>query len=598
MYQQVFNESQINGSDPLSYTINVTGCNLKIDNQSPYALDVFQSTEQIHRINPYGFYILDNAEYTVKVNRTIKSENVQPYAFVSFETLTDTQKTTGSTAFTGTLNTNITNSTINAEITNSTLNTTIVNSQIPVTVENSQLDVNITNASIPVTGNVQATITNASIPVTGTVNATITNASMPVTGNVNATITNASMPVSGSVNIGNTPNVTITGTPNVNATIQNASIPVTGSVSANITNASIPVSGNVGITGTANVNVTGTPNVAITGTPSVNIANASVPITGNVGITSGTINANIQNASLTTNSTILNEMLSSNVLVKIYDGTASPWQIINLAPNGTQGRNCFLDNPGFFDTVIVSVKANGTGAKYGLTSNSITYYSFVPTEGGGAMAITSLTQPGTQPQYFNFICRMNTPSLIDNVNIEVQNITGSLIPSDSLIVKVYGVHSSSGSNTVPNYNAKLTYKPNATELNTTPNDGVFEKELSNNFYQVFPSGAQTGTKSWTALTNPGWKGCMLTLSVTAMGTGTIQVLIYAITKSGLTPFIFTSPAVSSTGLYTYLIYPGATGGSTTTTNCTGIVLPRQFNVRVTKSDASSWTYSLDIDLLK
>ena len=253
---------------------------------------------------------------------------------------------------------------------NNPLDVNIQNSSIEVTgnVEanvSGSVDANITNASLDVTGNVDATIqnatlnvapadgvtfdvagsvdiTNTSIAVTntsggnltvaGTVDANITNASLDVSGSVDATIQNASInvaPVSGSANF------PIEG--NVNATIQNATIevapasssanfPIAGNVDATIQNATLNVAPADGVTfdvaGTVtfpsaqdvnlSANNAGTLSVEFPSAQDVNVNNTSIAVTNASGgslTVAGTVDATIQNASIDTQSTVINEQL-------------------------------------------------------------------------------------------------------------------------------------------------------------------------------------------------------------------------------------------------------------------------------------------------
>lgn len=399
----MFTQNDLENVQDLFYKINVSACSLRLENQSPYALDIFKETEHLERVNPYSYIILPNEELTVKVNKTIKGDNKQPYSFVSFKKIyKEVKNEQGATTFTGTINANITNSKIDANITNSDINAnilnsnldvnitnatlqteiigdvqaTITNSEIQATITNPNIDVNITNSVVntktEVTNEVQATITNASIPVTGNLNANITNANIPVSGTVEANITNAvlntqtnitnqslaikneaggSLTVAGAVNIANTPQVTVAGTTNVN---------INNTPNVNISNANIPVSGNVNAT----------------------ITNASIPITGNVGITSGTINANIQNAQL--NTQLMNAMLGTNEMVQLTTGSYT-----TLSAN----ESVTIDgtfNLAYFDKFIFMVNYSAPA-----TTNFQNYYTVNTSVNNAALLQTPTETPLT-----------------------------------------------------------------------------------------------------------------------------------------------------------------------------------------------------------
>jgi hypothetical protein len=218
MYEQIFNESDLDTKPDLQLqrTINASGCSVRVDNQSKYAIDVYVGQSQFDRINPYSFLIVPNGDYTIKVNKSIVSQNVQANDYISYKTVDGEVKTdSGSTTFTGTANVagdmNVTggqidayiqgdinlapgtevNATVtgdinlapdtlvNANVTNIVeTNTTITNATVPIEAPNG-IDVNIQNASVPITGNIGIT--------SGTVNATIENAQL------NSNIVNASL---------------------------------------------------------------------------------------------------------------------------------------------------------------------------------------------------------------------------------------------------------------------------------------------------------------------------------------------------------------------------------------------------------------------
>jgi hypothetical protein len=204
MFRTIWTDEEINSSTPLQYSLSASGCKMKVQNTSKYALDVYEENEHVDRVEPYSFSVLPNKNYILKLNKTVVSENVQQVELVTVKSVGD-EVQTGSTTFTGTMNTNITNSEINANIIGD-VNAVITNSELNVNLTNSEIQANITNPNINVSGNVN---------VSNTVQTNITNANIPVSGNVNATITNASIPITGNVGISS-------GT--VNATIQNAQL--------------------------------------------------------------------------------------------------------------------------------------------------------------------------------------------------------------------------------------------------------------------------------------------------------------------------------------------------------------------------------------
>lgn len=115
----------------------------------------------------------------------------------------------------------------------------------------------------------------------------------------------------------------------------------------------------------------------------------------------------------------------------------------------------------------------------------------------------------------------------------------------------------------------------------------------------------TSYRSDTLLSIGNEWGILVVLSVTAAsGTGGLTVRINAqeqpihagTNTPWFTPLNLAPTAVTSTGNYTYSIYPfGALAGSIT--QPTAGFLPRDFSISVDHGDASSYTYSLGHHLL-
>lgn len=199
MYQQIFSAEDLEQLTNLEYTINASGCSVKIENQSPYAVEVYTNQQQLDRITPYSYRVVPNGDYTIKVNKTIKSDNVQPYNFISYKMETGTTTpSTGSTTFTGTANVagdmNITGGQIDAYVQGDVklAPDTTVNASIQGDVNLAPgTSVNIANAEIPITGSVSI--------ASGTVEANISNAE------IKTDIVTAKLGTNNLVNIGTFP---------------------------------------------------------------------------------------------------------------------------------------------------------------------------------------------------------------------------------------------------------------------------------------------------------------------------------------------------------------------------------------------------------
>lgn len=117
------------------------------------------------------------------------------------------------------------------------------------------------------------------------------------------------------------------------------------------------------------------------------------------------------------------------------------------------------------------------------------------------------------------------------------------------------------------------------------------------------SAARTTPLTTATQTNKNAKGVMVTLNVTAVGTGGLNLRIMAVDPVTGTAIALnaTGTAVTATGEYAYLLYPGlATSGPVATTQLqqtTNAVLPRQWYVLVQTADGSSYTYSVGYSLI-
>lgn len=101
-------------------------------------------------------------------------------------------------------------------------------------------------------------------------------------------------------------------------------------------------------------------------------------------------------------------------------------------------------------------------------------------------------------------------------------------------------------------------------------------------------------------------GILVVLTVTAAsGTGGLTVRINAQEQpihAGTNPPWFTPlnnapPAVTTTGNYTYVLYPFGAAGGGAVNQATAGFLPRDFSISVDHGDSSSYTYSLGYSLL-
>lgn len=160
-----------------------TGCSIRVDNYSPYLLDVFNGTTLIDVIpsNSFVIFPIDTSQsLTVQVNASVNSGVTQPFERVSYKIVTGVQNYQMGSLWQP-----------NGAITNT------INTAVPGGVQ-------INNTSIPVTNE-----TGGSLTVAGTLDANITGSNVTIdTSNVDAFIASNSLVLIGTqtINISNLSN--------------------------------------------------------------------------------------------------------------------------------------------------------------------------------------------------------------------------------------------------------------------------------------------------------------------------------------------------------------------------------------------------------
>lgn len=114
------------------------------------------------------------------------------------------------------------------------------------------------------------------------------------------------------------------------------------------------------------------------------------------------------------------------------------------------------------------------------------------------------------------------------------------------------------------------------------------------------SAARTAQTTSADMTNPGGRGVLCMLNVTAItggpGTGIILRIQWKDPIGGAYSSLNAAPtAIAATGLTSYMVYP--TVIAATTTQGTNTVLPRTWRVLIAVSDATPYTYSVSYCLL-
>lgn len=159
---------------------------------------------------------------------------------------------------------------------------------------------------------------------------------------------------------------------------------------------------------------------------------------------------------------------------------------------------------------------------------------------------------------------------------------------------------------VINSSGELAYPVDAIDATgnykTSPqlyNSTGYDLQRNNQAFTGLASAARTSTTTTGDITNHNARGIIVYLNVTAAsGTGGLQVQVFAKSKNGIFKAINTLPtAVTSNATLTYGFYCAAGSSAYNFNQMNGGVLPRTFYIQVTHGDASSYTYSLDYDLV-
>jgi hypothetical protein len=133
------------------------------------------------------------------------------------------------------------------------------------------------------------------------------------------------------------------------------------------------------------------------------------------------------------------------------------------------------------------------------------------------------------------------------------------------------------------------------------NESTFDRVRNNTQGTLLASQARTIQTGSPIQTNYNAKGVILFLNVTvASGTGGLQpkVLIVDPVSGNAIQYYADPGAITGTGLYAYVIYPGDnTPAYGTTKQHVQTALPRTWQANVYVGDASSYTYSLGYALI-
>jgi hypothetical protein len=126
----------------------------------------------------------------------------------------------------------------------------------------------------------------------------------------------------------------------------------------------------------------------------------------------------------------------------------------------------------------------------------------------------------------------------------------------------------------------------------TYNGVTYDHQRGNTQGTLLASAARTAIAFSSSQTNYNARGVVMVLVISAAGTGTLAV--YLRTTSGWNLCSWTGLTQNST----LVSYPGAAVGDPQgSATIKSMPLPRTWDVAVDKSDASSWTYSLEYQLI-
>lgn len=117
---------------------------------------------------------------------------------------------------------------------------------------------------------------------------------------------------------------------------------------------------------------------------------------------------------------------------------------------------------------------------------------------------------------------------------------------------------------------------------------------------ILPSALRIATVGSADTPNPGYKGVMVILSVSAAsGTGGLQVLIEGRDPLNAGYYVLnaTPAAIINVNTAVYVLYPGASGVAGNVTQATSLPLPDTWRVAVVHLNATNYTYSVQAVLL-
>jgi len=115
---------------------------------------------------------------------------------------------------------------------------------------------------------------------------------------------------------------------------------------------------------------------------------------------------------------------------------------------------------------------------------------------------------------------------------------------------------------------------------------------------LLASAARTATVASDAINGRRFRGIRVYLDVTAAsGTGGLQVKVRAALGAKRADLNSGGSAITGTGLKVYEVYPDAAAAANGVYEAVSRQLPSEFDIQVVAGDGSSYTYSVDYELL-
>lgn len=131
------------------------------------------------------------------------------------------------------------------------------------------------------------------------------------------------------------------------------------------------------------------------------------------------------------------------------------------------------------------------------------------------------------------------------------------------------------------------------------NGATWSRQRGNTSVIMLASAARTVQTQATLFNTQNARGGIITFAVTAAGSGTLRLYVQGVDANGVGFNMEIFAAVAGISTNVYVIYPGSAMGSVSSgiTAVLSAPFPRQLDVFVVPSGATSWTYSVACDVL-